>query len=303
MNTHTGRSRLVPVPAMPAPDPSAGGQPAHVVAEPRDGGRERGVLVLGHRGAPGPQRGENTVHAVEAALDRGADGVEVDVRLSADGVLLCSHDPVIRLPWGERLVVAAHPVPSCGAPRCVPASGSRRSGRCWMPWARARRPTWSWRPSRWPTPRRPCAPPGARGSPCRASAGTTVTVSSFDWRLLSVVRSALAGSRVRTAALGSVGAPAHLVLRGALDAGHHEAHLSLDALLRAPHAIRHARQLGVGVTAWTVNGREDLRRVAGWGVDAVITDNVVLARAVLQDVPALQDMPAVPASSLGMTAC
>jgi glycerophosphoryl diester phosphodiesterase len=136
-----------------------------------------------------------------------------------------------------------------------------------------------------------------------AGAGTTVTVSSFDWRLLSVVRSALAGTRVRTAALGSVGAPAHLVLRGALDAGHHEAHLSLDALLRAPHAIRHARQLGVGVTAWTVNGREDLRRVAGWGVDAVITDNVVLARAALQDVPVLHDVPAVPASSLGMTAC
>ena len=77
----------------------------------------------------------------------------------------------------------------------------------------------------------------------------------------------------------------------------------MDALLRAPHAALHASQIGVGVTSSTVNGREDLRRVAGWGVDAVITDNVVLARAALQDAPALQDVPAVPASSLGMTAC
>ena len=51
------------------------------------------MRVLGHRGCvhPGP---ENTVAAVRVALDAGADGVEVDVRRSADGVLMCSHDPV-----------------------------------------------------------------------------------------------------------------------------------------------------------------------------------------------------------------
>ena len=51
------------------------------------------MRVLGHRGCvhPGP---ENTVAAVRVALDAGADGVEVDVRRSADGVLVCSHDPV-----------------------------------------------------------------------------------------------------------------------------------------------------------------------------------------------------------------
>jgi len=36
------------------------------------------------------------------------------------------------------------------------------------------------------------------------------------------------------------------------------------------------------VTAWTVNGCDDLRRVAEWGVDAVITDNVVLAGTALR---------------------
>jgi glycerophosphoryl diester phosphodiesterase len=50
--------------------------------------------------------------------------------------------------------------------------------------------------------------------------------------------------------------------------------------------VRLARHLGVGVVVWTVNGRDDLRRVAGWGVDAVITDDVVLAREALRVGPA-----------------
>jgi glycerophosphoryl diester phosphodiesterase len=53
-----------------------------------------GVAVLGHRGfhrvAPG-----NTVAALRAAVDVGADGVEFDVRRSGDGVLVVHHDPVI----------------------------------------------------------------------------------------------------------------------------------------------------------------------------------------------------------------
>ena len=50
--------------------------------------------MTGHRGqvvAGGPP--ENSLAAVAAALDQGADGVEVDVRVSADGVAVCSHDP------------------------------------------------------------------------------------------------------------------------------------------------------------------------------------------------------------------
>ncbi|MCK9926130.1 glycerophosphodiester phosphodiesterase [Frankia sp. Mgl5] len=59
--------------------------------------------VLGHRGSrtPGP---ENTLEAVDAALRAGADGVELDVRRSADGDLVCVHDA--RLPrLGGRAVI------------------------------------------------------------------------------------------------------------------------------------------------------------------------------------------------------
>jgi glycerophosphoryl diester phosphodiesterase len=41
---------------------------------------------------PGP---ENTAAAVRAAIAAGADGCEVDVRRTADGRLVCTHDPAV----------------------------------------------------------------------------------------------------------------------------------------------------------------------------------------------------------------
>lgn len=53
-----------------------------------------GPLVLGHRGSPRVAR-ENTVEAFAAALAEGADGVELDTHATADGVLVCHHDPIV----------------------------------------------------------------------------------------------------------------------------------------------------------------------------------------------------------------
>src|ERR1700687_3544713 len=51
-------------------------------------------LVLAHRGAC-RRAPENTLDAFRVARDLGADGVELDVRRTRDGVLVLSHDPVI----------------------------------------------------------------------------------------------------------------------------------------------------------------------------------------------------------------
>lgn len=48
-------------------------------------------LVLGHRGAHGAAP-ENTLEAFENAVEQGAVGVELDVRLSQDGVVVVLHD-------------------------------------------------------------------------------------------------------------------------------------------------------------------------------------------------------------------
>lgn len=48
--------------------------------------------MYGHRGVRGPLP-ENSLPAFERAASEGADGVELDVRLSRDGVVVVAHDP------------------------------------------------------------------------------------------------------------------------------------------------------------------------------------------------------------------
>ncbi|MFH8348756.1 glycerophosphodiester phosphodiesterase [Streptomyces sp. NPDC018045] len=58
------------------------------------------VAVIGHRGAPYDHR-ENTLASLRAALEAGADAVEVDVRLTADRVPVLLHDPTLERLWGH----------------------------------------------------------------------------------------------------------------------------------------------------------------------------------------------------------
>lgn len=51
----------------------------------------RRPLIIGHRGFSA-RFPDNSVEGVQAALEAGADGVEVDVRPSAEGVWVCHHD-------------------------------------------------------------------------------------------------------------------------------------------------------------------------------------------------------------------
>ena len=50
--------------------------------------------IFGHRGARGLAP-ENTVKAIEVALRHHVDGVEFDVRVTSDGVVILSHNPTL----------------------------------------------------------------------------------------------------------------------------------------------------------------------------------------------------------------
>ncbi len=63
-------------------------------------------LVFGHRGASASAP-ENTLPAFQAALDQGADGVELDVQLTADGVPVVIHDDTVDRTTDGRGPVAA----------------------------------------------------------------------------------------------------------------------------------------------------------------------------------------------------
>ncbi|WP_329486127.1 glycerophosphodiester phosphodiesterase [Kitasatospora sp. NBC_01246] len=60
----------------------------------------RPVLAVAHRGDPYRYR-ENTLPSVESALAAGADAVEVDVRLTRDGVPVLLHDATLERLWGD----------------------------------------------------------------------------------------------------------------------------------------------------------------------------------------------------------
>lgn len=97
-----------------APTPSPGGSGGNAR-------RRAGTLILGHRGSP-REAPENTLRSFDLALQSGADGVELDVRPSRDGVAVIAHDDLLqvgkrarrrisRLDWPaiQRLTEAAVP--------------------------------------------------------------------------------------------------------------------------------------------------------------------------------------------------
>ena len=52
-------------------------------------------LIYAHRGDR-TRAADNTIEAFDLAVEAGADGIELDVRRTIDGVLVVSHDPVDR---------------------------------------------------------------------------------------------------------------------------------------------------------------------------------------------------------------
>src|SRR5262245_39123930 len=66
-------------------------------------------LVIAHRGASA-EAVENTRAAIERAVDLNVDGIEIDVRITGDGVAVLAHDPDLRRLAGSELVVATTPL-------------------------------------------------------------------------------------------------------------------------------------------------------------------------------------------------
>ncbi len=62
-------------------------------------------LIIGHRGAS-REAPENTLESFRLAWDQGADGIEADFRLTADGRIVCMHDATTSRTTGVDLNIA-----------------------------------------------------------------------------------------------------------------------------------------------------------------------------------------------------
>ena len=247
---------------------------------PAEGG---GVLILAHRGLPGLDRPENSIAAVNAAYSSGADGVEVDLRLTADGVLALSHDADLRRLTGLPMGIADSTWPAlceqaalrgvrlARADEVLAQSGGRRVV------LEVKEPP----PGRASDGLIALAVEELLGS-WPASAAADVTVSSFSRSLVGTVRASLPpDGGVRTALLGLPRDPMTALLRQALKDGHDELHPHVSSLTADAWLVAAAQACGLAVVPWTVNRQQDILRLEALGVDGLITDVPAAARAAL----------------------
>lgn len=63
------------------------------------------MKIIGHRGARGLSP-ENTIASFEKAIEYGVDAVELDVRVTRDGVAVVHHDTAVVDPDGREVIIA-----------------------------------------------------------------------------------------------------------------------------------------------------------------------------------------------------
>ncbi|MFB6819627.1 glycerophosphodiester phosphodiesterase [Streptomyces sp. NPDC056347] len=226
------------------------------------------VTAVAHRGDPYRVR-ENTLASIRSALGRGADAVEVDVRLTRDGVPVLLHDATLKRLWGHdvRLDRLAH----------REVTELTRDGV--------------------PTLREALLAAGAHRLMIDLPGATDASVAA----VVGVVRECGAGERVHYCA----GPGAMLRVRAA----DRRAEIALTWSTSAPpravllEAVRPRwlnyrfglvdRELtdrlhrdGLLVSAWTADTRRTMRRLVRRGVDSVTTNRIDVLRDVLDGGPA-----------------
>jgi len=258
--------------------------------------------VFAHRGGAA-LRPENTIAAFDHGLSLGADGLEFDVRLSRDGVVVVHHDPTV-----ERTTNGRGPIAALTAAELARLDAGY---------------TFAAQPNGDQVARDTTTPYPYRGAGIGVptlrdvlqrfrDAALIIELKVDDpelaHRTIDEVRSAGAIDRV---ALGSFGTR---VLRAArayeprilTGSSREETRFALyrswcrwpvrqpnyDAFqvpeiagttrVVSPRFVEYAHRAGVAVQVWTVNLAQDMTRLLDWGVDGIISDRPDIAVAVVR---------------------
>lgn len=266
--------------------------------------RQHRIQVVAHRGAS-EEAPEHTLAAYRKAIEDGADALECDVRLTADGHLVCVHDWRVNRTSNGRGAVSALELADLAALDF----GARRTREFWR--TRDEQPDWEHRPedreetsvltlerllqlvsdagrrvelaietkhpTRWAgqVEERLLVLLKRFGLDAPASAAESpVRVMSFSARSLHRVRAA--SPTLPTVHLMQFVSPR--LRDGRLPAGVRIAGPSIRIVRNHPSYIERLKRAGHQVHVWTVNETADVDLCADLGVDAIITNR---PRAVL----------------------
>jgi len=225
--------------------------------------------VQAHRGSPDPGSGilENTIDAFLRSARLGADGVELDVRLTRDGALAVHHDPVIPdvgplADLAVRQLPAHVPLLEAALDACTGLTVNIEIKN--LPSEQG-----------FDTAERLALAVGAVVA--ELGAPENILVSSFWPPSLDAAISCDPG--IRTGLLAPAWLGAEEALELAIDQGFGALHPEVSLL--SQELVIAAHQAGLTVAAWTVNELTALRSALECGVDTVITDDVASAAALV----------------------
>jgi len=284
---------------------------------------KRPCLVIGHRGARGLYP-ENTLAGFTGALALGVDALELDVGMTADGVVVVTHDPALNPDHTRDAAGAflAGPGPLIRSLRLEELAaydvGRLRPRTAYAARFPRQQPVDG---ARIPTlaevlrldadfvielktfPDQPNRSAGAvemaeAVAAAADAAGITprITVEGFDWRGPRHLRRIR--PHLRLAWLTSAATVRHAAIwwdgpqPGDYGGSVPRAVAAEGGPVWAPeHAgltrdlVEEAHALGLQVMPWTVNHPSRMRRLLGWGVDGLVTDRPDLARRIVLEIP------------------
>jgi glycerophosphoryl diester phosphodiesterase len=254
-------------------------------------------LAFAHRGGAA-LRPENTIEAFDHGLSLGADGLEFDVHLSRDGVVVVHHDDTL-----ERTTNARGPVAACTADEL-----DRVDAGYWFT------PDPDGPQARYPYRGCGLGLPRLRAVLQRYTAARLIVELKTPHRELArrVIDDIRAAGAVERVALGS------FYGRALQEARRYEPRISTGAAreetrwalyrsrlrwplgrtqyqefqvpIRAgsttivtPRFVSHAHRAGLPVRVWTVDRADEMQQLLDWGVDSIISDRPDVAVRVVRE--------------------
>ncbi len=244
------------------------------------------VLVFAHRGGAA-LRPENTIAAFDHGLAVGADGLELDVHLSRDGIVVVHHDATV-----DRTTNGRGPIAALTAAELASLDASKG-------W-----PDFSGQGVGVPTlrtvieryPRIPLIVELKVNTPelaertidevRAAGAIDRVSLGSFGTRVLRAARAYEArvatGSSREETRLALYRSWIRWPVRSPPYRAFQVPEISGATRVVSPRFVRDAHAAGCQVQVWTVDDESDMRRLLSWGVDAIISDRPDVAVRVVK---------------------